>query len=502
VAAESGESLTSVGASASLRVSRARDVARKAIPVAVACLLFLLPVPEGLPPHAWRYFAIFTAVVAGLVLEPIPGPALGLVGVSVIALTAPWTLFPPVELNAQGFNAPSRAIDWALSGFSNNTVWLAFAAFMFGTAYDRTGLGKRIALSLVRALGRRTLFLGYAVMLSDIVLAPFIPSNTARSAGTIFPIIRAVPLIYDSKPNDPSSKKIGGYLLWIAFATSCVTSSLFLTALAPNLLAVEFARRIGKVELTWIDWFLTFAPIGVPLLLLLPLLSYVLYPPTLMVSPEAPEWARLRLKEMGPPTRRECATAVLACIAIFLWIFGSSYINPTTVALSVVAVMLLVGIVAWDDVVANHDAWRTLTLLATLVTLADGLYRTGFVEWFSLNITGPMVDLSPRQIIMGFVIIYFLSHYMFASLTAHATAMLPILLTLGLEIEGIDFKSLALHLGATQGIMAVLTPYASGPSSVYAHSGYIGVKDYWRLGTVFGMIFLIGFLAVSAFIRV
>jgi L-tartrate/succinate antiporter len=451
-----------------------------------------------LPQHAWYFFAIFIGVVFGLILEPVPGPAIGLIGVTVVAASAPWTLFGPAELSARGFNAPGRAVEWALSGFSNSTVWLAFSAFMFGTAYDRTGLGRRIALSLVKMMGNRTLLLGYAVMLSDIVIAPFTPSNTARSAGTIFPIIRGIPPLYDSRPHDPSARKIGAYVLWTGFATNCITSSLFLTALAPNFLAVEFIRRIGNVEIDWTTWFLAFAPAGVPLLLVFPFLVYVLYPPTLKQSAEVPRWAARELKSMGPLSHRECAVGALAALAIILWIFGGSHINATTTALVVVTMMLLVGVVTWDDIVSNREAWRTLVYLATLVTLADGLNRTGFVSWFAETVARSMTGLSPNQSIIGLVCVYFFSHYMFASLTAHATAMLPILLSLGLAMPGVPFEKLALMLGLTQGLMGVLTPYATGPAPVYANSGYITTAEYWRLGTIFGMIFLAALLFLSA----
>ena len=467
-------------------------------PVIAAIVIALIPVPGGLAQNAWYFFAIFIGVVLGLILESLPGSAIGLIGVTIIAALAPWTLFGPADLSVSGFNAPGRAIEWALSGFSNSTVWLAFSAFMFGTAYDRTGLGRRIALSLVKLMGKRTLFLGYAVMLSDVILAPFTPSNTARSAGMIFPIIRSLPPLYDSRPNDPSARRIGAYVLWTAFATSCVTSSLFLTALAPNLLAIDFIRKAGNIEITWLKWFLAFAPAGIPLLLALPLLVYLLYPPAVKQSTEAPAWARKELAKSGPLSARECAVALLALTAILLWIFGGEFINATTVALVIVSIMLLTGIVTWDDVISNREAWKALTLLATLVTLSDGLFRSGLVAWFATMAAGAMSGLSPNLTIVGLVGVYFLSHYLFASLTAHATAMLPILLSLGLSMPGIPFEKLALLLGLTQGIMGVLTPYATGPAPVYANSGYITSGEYWRLGTVFGIIFLGALLLFSA----
>ncbi len=471
---------------------------RACAPVLVAFALVLIPPPSGLTQQAWAFLAIFIGVVLGLILETLPPSAMGLIGVTIVAVLAPWTLFSPAEMSAPGFNPPQRAIEWALSGFSNSTVWLAFSAFMFGTAYDRTGLGRRVALSLVKAMGGRTLFLGYAVMLSDVIVAPFTPSNTARSAGMIFPIIRNIPPLYQSLPNDPSSRKIGAYVLWVGFVTSCVTSSLFLIALAPHLLAIDLIRKVGGVEITWLAWFLAFAPAGVPLLLSLPLLVYWLYPPALKRSAEVPAWARQELGKMGRPSGRECAVALLALIAILLWIFGGAYANATTVALAVVSVMLVAGVVTWDDLLANREAWKALTLLATLVTLSDGLSRTGLVGWFAESAAGAMTGLSPNLTIAGIVGTYFLSHYLFASLTAHAAALLPILLSLGLNMPGVPFDKLALLLGLSQGLMGVLTPYATGPAPVYANSGYITSAEFWRLGTSFGIIFLAALLLVSA----
>jgi len=472
--------------------------ARIAVPIVAAAVVATVPAPDGLAQHAWYFFAIFCGIVLGLILESLPGPAIGLIGVALVAALAPWTLFGPAEISASGFNAPSRAIEWALSGFSNSTVWLAFSAFMFGTAYERTGLGRRIALSLVKRMGHRTLLLGYAVMLSDTAIAPFTPSNTARSAGTIFPIIRSLPPLYDSQPNDKSARKIGSYLLWTGFATTCVTSSLFLTALAPNLLAIDFARKIGNVEITWMTWFLASAPACLPLLLVLPLLIYVIYPPTVKRSTQAPAWARGELLKMGPMSGREWGVAILAIVAILLWIFAGAYVHATTAALVVVSIMLLAGVVTWDDIVSNREAWKALTLLATLVTLADGLNRTGFVGWIAGTVAHAMGGLSPNLTILGLVGFYFVSHYLFASLTAHATAMLPILLSLGLAMPGVPFEKLVLMLGLTQGIMGVLTPYATGPAPVYANSGYITSAEFWRLGTCFGLIFLAALLLLSA----
>src|SRR5262245_60606737 len=101
------------------------------LPVAAALLIALIPTPAGLPPHAWYFFAIFVGVIVGLMLEPFPGPAISLFGVTLATVLAPWVLYSPEELAKPGFSAVNAALAWALSGFGNSTVWLIFGAFMF-----------------------------------------------------------------------------------------------------------------------------------------------------------------------------------------------------------------------------------------------------------------------------------------------------------------------------------------------------------------------------------
>jgi L-tartrate/succinate antiporter len=470
---------------------------RALVPLAVAAAVALIPHPDGLAPHAWYFFAIFAGVIVALMLEPLPGAAIGLIGVVLVAVLAPYVLFSPAELAKPGFKAANAALGWALSGFANATVWLIFAAFMFALGYEKTGLGRRIALVLVRTMGRRTLTLGYAVAIADLLLAPFTPSNTARSAGTVFPVIRNLPALYDSHPNDPSARRIGGYLMWVAIAATSITSSMFLTGLAPNLLAVEMVNQTAKIAITWTDWFVAFAPVGIVLLLALPLAVYLIYPPQVKSGDEVPGWARAELAKLGRLTLREVGLAVLVLLALALWILGGDVINATTVAIGVIALMVILRLVTWDDILANKQAWNTLVWFATLVALADGLNKVGFVKWLAGAIGAQMTGMSPTPAMIVLVAVFFFSHYLFASITAHVTAMLPVMLAVGMGIPGIDIRSFALLLMFTLGIMGILTPYATGPSPVYYGSGYVPAKDYWQLGAIFGVLFIAALLAIG-----
>lgn len=232
------------------------------IPVLVVLVVWFIPAPEGLSANDWHFMAIFLGVVVGLVLEPVPAALVGWVGVCLVALMG---IIDP---------KPAEGIKWALSGFSNSIIWLIFAAFMFAAGYQKTGLGKRISLIMVKFMGKSSLGLGYAVAFADLLLAPFMPSNTARSGGTIFPIAINIPQIFNSTPeNEP--RKLGAYISWVAMAATCVTSSMFLTALAPNLLAIDLIAKSAKVSIEWGAWAKIMIPLMLPLFLLTPLLAYI-----------------------------------------------------------------------------------------------------------------------------------------------------------------------------------------------------------------------------------
>jgi L-tartrate/succinate antiporter len=457
---------------------------RMVAPLAIGVIILLIPVPAELTPAAWQFFALFAAVLAALVLEPLPGAVVGLAGVTLAAVAG------IVEAK------PGDAIRWALSGFTDLTVWLIFVAFMFALGYEKTGLGKRVSLGLVKLLGRRTLGLGYATTISDLVLAPFMPSNTARSGGTVYPVARNIPTLYGSEPGE-TARKMGSYIMWTAFAGQAVTSSMFLTGLAPNVLAVGLINETVGLTITWSEWFVGFLPIGLLLVASLPLVIYRLYPPTIKASEEVPTWADKELQKLGRLSVREITMLILALLALGLWIFARDQINATTVALVAFVLMLLTRVVSWDDVLGNRAAWNTLVWFATLVAMAGGLSRVGFVAWFAEGAAAALGGVSVTLMLAILVAVFFIVHYMFASITAHAAALLPVFLGVGAAIPDFPLKPYALLLAYSLGLMGVLTPYATGPAPVYYGSGYVGRRDFWLLGLIFGAIFLVLLLGIG-----
>jgi len=459
------------------------------VPILVVIIVGVLPTPEGLDINAQYFFAVFLGVIVGLILEPMPAALIGLIGVSFSA-----------TFGLVG-NNPKESITWALSGFSNGVIWLIFAAFMFALGYKKSGLGKRISLLLVKLLGKTSLGLGYAVAFADGILSPFMPSNTARSAGTIFPIAINIPQMFNSTPeNEP--RKLGSYISWVAIASTCVTSSMFLTALAPNLLAISIIEENANIVISWGEWFGTLAIVMIPLFLLVPFLSYIFYPPEQKHSPEAPAWAAKELEKMGSISKKELTMLGLGLLALAMWIFGKDIgVDSTTAALSVLCLLVVFDVINWEDVITNKAAFNVFIWFATLVAMAGGLKSVGFLDWAAEGISSGLVGMEPTNIVILLVVLFFLFHYLFASVTAHVVALLPLFLGVAANLIPAEMiQPLSLLLVGSLGIMGIITPYATGPSPIWYGAGYISQATWWKLGAIFGAIYLSALVSLGFFI--
>jgi L-tartrate/succinate antiporter len=468
----------------SMPAEHRRLVARCIPPAVVGLLLVLLPAPVGLSSRAWHYFVLFATVMVAITTEPIPAPAVGLAGVVVAAMSG------------LVYQTPAQSISWALSGFSNNLSWLIFASMVLASGYERTGLGRRIALWLTKYLGRSTLGLGYVVALADLAIAPFTPSNLARSAGTIYPVIRNIPGLYGSAPG-PTGRRMGGYLMYTALASTCVTSSMFPTAFAANLLAVGIIEQGLGVHISWREWVVGFLPVGVALLALVPSLLYWIYPPEITRAPHVPAWASVELAKMGRMSVMETMMLAGVIFVITLWVAGSRYTDATTAAILAVVLLVARGIVSWDDVVGNKQAWSVLIWFSTLVTLAGGLVQVRFVHWLTDLIEPAFSGVGFGFGIVALVVTFFFLHYLFATVSGHATALLPVFLVVAVRIPGAAPATWALILAFTLGLMGILTPYATGPSPVYYTCGYIRRRDFWMYGLILGTVFLVVYVSIG-----
>jgi L-tartrate/succinate antiporter len=267
---------------------------------------------------------------------------------------------------------------------------------------------------------------------------------------------------------------------------------MFLTALAPNLLAVSLVEKNAGIIISWGEWFSTLAIIMIPLFLAIPFLSYIFYPPTQKTSPEAPAWATKELEAMGPISKKEILMLGLGILALVMWIFGKQIgVNSTTAAIAVLCLLVLTNVISWDDVISNKGAFNVFIWFATLVAMAAGLKQVGFLKWASGLISTGLTGMEPVTIVILLVVLFFLFHYFFASVTAHTVALLPLFLGIAANLIPAEMmQPLAMLLVGSLGLMGIITPYGTGPSPIWYGAGYISQATWWKLGAIFGAIFL------------
>lgn len=164
--------------------------------------------------------------------------------------------------------------------------------------------------------------------------------------------------------------------------------------------------------------------------------------------------------------------------------------------LAAASAMLLLGVIGWEDLTGDREAWDVFLYFATLLTLADGLNRCGFIGWFAQRAATPLHDVDPRLALVALLALFFWSHYLFASVTSHALAVLPVVLALAQGVPGLDAPVLAMLCVYALGLMGVMSPYATGCAPIYAASGHLRRGEFWALGAVFGALYFGVLLAV------
>jgi len=443
-------------------------------------VLWLLPVPDGVTTQGWHLFIIFMLTILGLIIKPLPMGAMAFTAIAVVVLTKTLTL------------------KMTLSSFSSNIVWLIISAFLLARGFIKTGLGSRIAYYFVSVLGKSTLGLAYGLTAAEVMFAPLMPSNTARGAGIIYPIIDSLNDEYKCKPELGTRKKIGSYLIKLLYQINVLTSAMFLTATAGNPLIVSIAMGQG-IEITWGTWAIACIVPGLVSLIVLPFLLYIIYPPEMKSTPDAPTFARQKLKELGGLSAGESVMLVVFAILLGLWVFGDNIgIDATSAAIIGLTILLISGVLQWDDIISEKRAWNTFIWMAVLIMLSDQLSKLGITSWFGDKLQKGISSFNWVSVFILVSLFYFYAHYFFASMTAHISAMYGTFLVVAIN-AGAPPMFIAMFLGVGSSLSAGLTHYGTGTAPVYFSTNYVTTAEWWRVGFIVSVVNLIIWSVVGGF---
>ena len=220
-------------------------------------------------------------------------------------------------------------------------------------------------------------------MICELILSPAIPSIVARGGGIIYPILASLIEVLNRKGK---KEDINFYLIQVCFHSTVITSAITLTAMAANPLVVSIASTFG-INISWSTWFIAAIVPGLLNLILMPIFLYYILKPSNIDISKVKQFARSQLDSLKSFTKEEILITSTLIGLITLWIFGDYLgINATKTILIGFSILLITGVIPWDDVITNKKAWGIFIWFSTLLMLSDYLVKFGAINWINEEI--------------------------------------------------------------------------------------------------------------------
>jgi len=448
--------------------------------VSVMIIIMLFPAPEGLPLAGHRMLAIFGFAVIVWVTEALD---YAISAVVIAALMAFFLGISPNVANPKVLIGSVQGLTTAMSGFGNTALTLVAAALFLAAAMTITGLDRRIALVILSRVGTRTNRIVIGSIVVATVLAFLVPSATARAAAVI-PIMMGVILAFGI---DKRSRFAGLLMITTVQAVSIWNVGIK-TAAAQNMVAVGFIQKMLGHDITWLSWIIAAAPFSILMSIGLYFVMMTMMPPETKELPGGQSTVQASLAELGPTTGKQARLLTVSLILLCFWAtegvlhpFDSS--TTTTIA---VALLFLPGVGVMDWKKANAlIPWGTIVLFGVGISLGTALLQTQaaqwlanlIVAWFGLN---HMAVLGILAVMSAFLIVI---HLGFASATALASAMIPIVIAVMQKVQtpGVSVLGMTLVLQFVVSFGFVLPVNSPQGMVAYGTETFVA-RDFVRTG--------------------
>lgn len=432
---------------------------------------------EGLEMQSKAALLTFLTTIAWWIIRPIPE--------YLTALLAGAILIVFVQL-------PGPQV---LGGFSSMVWWMTLLAMLLGATINYTGLGRRIAYIFLAKYARGPLQLLYTTTMVNNLLAPVMPSNTARGAllcGVSEGICDGIGLKAGEYKGDHT-------IILSNLFVNTTNTFVFLTATSANLLGLQIIMDMTGMPFTWNDWMIATCVPGIPVLLLLPLIIYKIFPFTMADPEKCRAMAREKLAEMGPFSKPERNTAIMLLTVAVLWCteFLHGVSSTKTVFLLIFLFMPGIGAVTWKEV-GNRISWAAMIWLGFAIGIAGVINKTGGFKW----LVDVLFAQSSFVASLGFVefcaIIIFsiiFMHILFAGMNAMIMIMVPIAISIAQQ-KGFDPGVVGLITLMSIAGGAFFMPFNSAPNLIFYGTGRYQVKH--QLMGAIPLAFLIAFALLGA----
>jgi len=292
--------------------------------------------------------------------------------------------------------------------------------------------------------------------------------------------------------------RLGTFLMTCMYQTSTIASAMFFYSSAANLLLGDLAREFAGIEVTWASWFIAGLAPGIVSSLAVPLLILRVVPPDIRHTPAAREFAQRELDRLGPIRGAEAIVLGVFVFLIGFWVLSSyvDWLSPGLVAFVGLGVLFVTGTLTWDAALGERSAWDVFVWYGGLLTLGGLLNETGVTVAFTAWVGGWFTGVPWIAVLVVALVIYFYTHYFFASTTVHALALYGPFVTLLVGV-GAPAGIVVYSLLFLNNLQACLTHYGTTTSPVIFIEGYVSLRDWWRAGFFASVVNLVIWLAVG-----
>lgn len=457
--------------------------------------VLLLPTPDDLPIMGHRALAVLAFAIVLWVTEAVTYPVSAAMIVSLLTLLL--GLSPKLD-NPDELLTTKEALKMALGGFASPAVALVAGALFLAAAMQATNLHKRLALYILSKVGAKTGAIVFGAILVSIILAFFVPSATAR-AGAIVPILLGMVAAFGL----PANSRLGALLIITAVQSISIWNVGIKTAAAQNMVALDFIYEQFGVDVSWGQWFIYAAPWSIIMSIVLYFVMINVIKPETKVLDGGTDIVQKNLKELGPLRAEEKRLIIISLALLFFWATEKRFhpFDSTTVTIVAVAILLLpkIGVFTWKQV-EKLIPWGTIIVFAVGIALGSILLATDGAQWLSDKMFGLMgLDSMPLLATIALLALFnILIHLGFASATALASALIPIVLvlasTLGSDVNPVGFVLIQQFVISFGFLLPV-----NAPQNMLAYgTGSFTVKDFFKAGlpiTIIGYILILIFSA-------
>lgn len=456
--------------------------------VAVLAGILMLPTPADLPVAAHRMLAILGFAVIVWMTEAID---YAVSAVIIAALMAFLLGLAPSVANPKVLMGTSAALGLAFSGFANTALVLVAAALFLAAAMTATGLDRRIALTILSRVGTETRNVVIGTIVVGFVIALMVPSTTARVACLV-PITLGIIAAFGVDRRGA----FAGMLMITTVQTASIWNVGIKTAAAQNMVAIGFIEKAFGRTITWLEWLIAAGPFAVLMCIALYFVMTRMMPSEVAQVPGGREAIRKSLANLGPMKPAEIKLLLLSVTLIAFWATESVLhkFDTSTTTVTAVALMFLpgFGIMTWKEAQPKIP-WGTIILFGVGISLGTALLQTTAATWLANIVVAAFGLKNATALFILAVMSLFLVviHLGFASATALASAMIPIVIAVlkGVATPGINVVGMTMLLQFVVSFGFILV--VNAPQNMVAYgTDTFSARDFVRTGLVLTVIAL------------